>query len=292
MKKFSSSSQMLSENLKKYLKRAGIIVVTTSLGVASVITVASDESMVSSKAKPVSVAEAEASVIEDTKVEYSKIEYSDLQEAISESEQLAKAENSEEETEAVALLLASNDEETEEATTLATEAQATAEVSTTEKATTTTEAATEDTTTESGVALASSKKTTSKTTSSNEKQQLAIEATEEEEEEAKAVAIEVENDSYESGTYLGTYTATAYCACSKCCGKSNGITASGTKATQGRTIAAPSTFAFGTELVIDGHTYVVEDRGGSISGKRIDIYFENHSDAVNFGRQKVEVYVK
>ena len=38
--------------------------------------------------------------------------------------------------------------------------------------------------------------------------------------------------------YLGTYTIYAYCPCVKCCGKTNGITASGTVATEGRTVAA------------------------------------------------------
>lgn len=32
-----------------------------------------------------------------------------------------------------------------------------------------------------------------------------------------------------------------------------------------------------------------EDTGGAIKGNRIDILFANHSDAVNFGRQNVEV---
>ena len=39
------------------------------------------------------------------------------------------------------------------------------------------------------------------------------------------------------------YKITAYCSCAKCCGKTNGITAAGTKATAGRTIAASSKFA-------------------------------------------------
>ena len=82
--------------------------------------------------------------------------------------------------------------------------------------------------------------------------------------------------------------ASAYCACVKCCGKTNGITASGTKATAGRTIAAPKNYPFGTKIEIAGMgTYVVEDRGGAITGNKIDIYFgssmkeNNHSHKTN-----------
>ena len=76
--------------------------------------------------------------------------------------------------------------------------------------------------------------------------------------------------------------ASAYCACVKCCGKTNGITASGTKATAGRTIAAPKNYAFGTKIEIAGMgTYVVEDRGGAITGNKIDIYFDSHRKHYN-----------
>ena len=92
MKKFSSSSQMFSENLKKYLKRAGIAVVSTSLGVASVIAFASDESKLHSDAKMIAVSQLESTAIEDTKVEYSKIEYTDLQKSIKDAELSAKIE--------------------------------------------------------------------------------------------------------------------------------------------------------------------------------------------------------
>lgn len=89
-----------------------------------------------------------------------------------------------------------------------------------------------------------------------------------------------------------TVEATAYCSCVKCCGKSDGITASGVKAQAGRTIAADtSLFPFGTRVRIDGHEYVVEDRGGAIKGYRIDIYFDSHTEALQFGRRKVEMEV-
>lgn len=88
------------------------------------------------------------------------------------------------------------------------------------------------------------------------------------------------------------FTATAYCGCSKCCGKSTGITASGTKATQGRTVAMPSSYKFGTKIEIQGiGTYIVEDRGAAIKGNRIDIYFSNHQSALNFGRKPVYLKV-
>ena len=88
-----------------------------------------------------------------------------------------------------------------------------------------------------------------------------------------------------------TYKVTAYCACSKCCGKTTGITASGTRATAGRTVAASSKFAFGTKLNIGGNIYTVEDRGGAIKGNRIDIYVNSHSAALQWGVRYLPVSV-
>ena len=86
--------------------------------------------------------------------------------------------------------------------------------------------------------------------------------------------------------------ATAYCGCVQCCGKSDCITATGTRATEGRTIAAdPRVIPYGTHVLIDGHEYIVEDCGGAINGNRIDIYFESHADALQFGVQTVTVEI-
>lgn len=89
----------------------------------------------------------------------------------------------------------------------------------------------------------------------------------------------------------GIYKVTAYCACSKCCGWNTGITASGAMATANHTIAAPSTFSFGTKVVINGQTYTVEDRGGAIQGNRIDIYMNSHSEALAWGVRYLYVEV-
>lgn len=96
-----------------------------------------------------------------------------------------------------------------------------------------------------------------------------------------------------SGSTVKIYKVTAYCPCSKCCGKyANGYTSSGTKATPGRTVAAPSNMSFGTKLNINGKTYVVEDRGGAIKGNRIDVYVNTHSEALAWGVKYLPVEVQ
>lgn len=87
------------------------------------------------------------------------------------------------------------------------------------------------------------------------------------------------------------FKVTAYCSCSKCCGKRTGRTASGTKATAGRTVAASSQFKFGTKLNINGKTYVVEDRGGAVKGNKIDVYMNSHAAALAWGVKYLPVEV-
>lgn len=101
----------------------------------------------------------------------------------------------------------------------------------------------------------------------------------------------VERADSSQGTYLGRFVLTGYCPCIICCGKTNGITASGTHAMPGHTIAADSRFAFGTKMIINGIVYTVEDRGGAIVGNHIDIFFQTHQEAVNFGKQVADVFL-
>lgn len=98
----------------------------------------------------------------------------------------------------------------------------------------------------------------------------------------------------EGMTYIGTFQATAYCSCEKCCGKwSGGPTASGTMPVQGRTIASDwDVLPAGTEVYIDGLGWrTVEDTGSAIQGQDIDIYMQSHEAAVNFGVRYVDVYM-
>ena len=93
---------------------------------------------------------------------------------------------------------------------------------------------------------------------------------------------------------------TAYCPCEKCCGKwalnrPNGVvyTASGEVAQEGVTVAADwDVYPAGTVLYIEGMgEYIVQDIGGAVNGNHIDVYFDTHEEAVNFGKQTAFVEV-
>lgn len=96
------------------------------------------------------------------------------------------------------------------------------------------------------------------------------------------------------------YEATAYCSCEKCCGvwakdRPGEIvyTASGAVAQEGVTIAADwDILPPGTVVFIDGlGERTVQDRGGAIKGNAVDVYFEDHNEALIFGRQTVRLYI-
>lgn len=83
-------------------------------------------------------------------------------------------------------------------------------------------------------------------------------------------------DAQPAQRYLGRYYITGYDTCASCCGKTDGITASGTLATVGRTCAAPPDIPFGTRIWIAGiGERVVEDRGG-LGSSKIDVLCADH----------------
>jgi len=104
---------------------------------------------------------------------------------------------------------------------------------------------------------------------------------------------------------LGEFVLTAYCPCVKCCGIWSAEhpsrvgtdyvqkTASGTIPEEGRTIGVdPDVIPYGTVIVINGHEYIAEDKGGAIKRNRIDVFFNSHDEALKFGKQKAEVFIK
>lgn len=109
-----------------------------------------------------------------------------------------------------------------------------------------------------------------------------------------------------------TLEATGYCKCGDCCGwkrnlflrpvhaygpnegkpKKIGETASGTKAKVGTIAADTRVYPFGTRIRVPGYGWgTVEDRGGAIQGQRLDLFFDSHEDALEWGRQTVTVEV-
>lgn len=94
-----------------------------------------------------------------------------------------------------------------------------------------------------------------------------------------------------AATHSGTFRITAYCGCRECNGKWYGCpTASGTDYVQGRTIAVDKhQIPLGTHVWVNGHEYVAEDTGKHINWDCIDIYFDDHNTASDFGIQYMNV---
>lgn len=105
---------------------------------------------------------------------------------------------------------------------------------------------------------------------------------------------------------------TGYCPCQKCCNwkrtwwgrpvyasgplegepKEVGVTASGAEARHGTIAADTDRFPFGTVMYIPGYGYGrVEDRGEAIKGNRIDLFFDDHDEALQWGRKTKRVKV-
>lgn len=102
---------------------------------------------------------------------------------------------------------------------------------------------------------------------------------------------------------LGIFKLTAYCPCAICCGDyvnnrpldANGneivYGSTGKVLVQGKSIAVDlSVIPYNTKVIIDGHEYIAHDTGGAIKGNRIDVYFESHQEALDFGVQYAEVF--
>lgn len=94
--------------------------------------------------------------------------------------------------------------------------------------------------------------------------------------------------------YSLTVDVTHYCACKKCCGSTaHGVTASGKQVATGM-VAMSSYYPFGTQIMINGTLYTVEDRGGSgieNDKSRVDIYVGDHNYALRLGRYKTTAYI-
>jgi 3D (Asp-Asp-Asp) domain-containing protein len=108
---------------------------------------------------------------------------------------------------------------------------------------------------------------------------------------------------------------TAYCKCKKCCGwerswfvgpvyssgpskgkrKKVGVTASGTRAKKGTIAADLSLYPFNTIMYIPDDGYGrVEDCGSGVKGDHIELFFDSHQKALNWGKRnrKVKIWLR
>jgi len=76
-------------------------------------------------------------------------------------------------------------------------------------------------------------------------------------------------------------------------GDGDGLTATGTRPKEGRTVAVdPRVIPYGSKIFIPGYGWrVAEDTGGKIKGNRIDIYFESRKRALQFGVKRMKILV-
>ena len=89
---------------------------------------------------------------------------------------------------------------------------------------------------------------------------------------------------------------THYCCCVKCCGKDDGITYSGVKATPGVTVAVDtSIIPLGSDVLVDYgdgiiNYYRADDTGSAIKGNKLDLCVGSHQEAINLGVRTATVY--
>ena len=286
MQKFSDSSRMKSQklmktSLKRNVKKISIGAVLLAVGFSSYAVIASDDSMVSSKGKGVSIAAAAG----NTLYADNTADYGEATSSVALADGTLSDVNK---TGSVALSSKKTVKKTsaisggvQESTTEARATEAAQQAADTTKSEPTTQMKVKD---------------KDKSAAGLPDDQISVDPSTEKSTDGlpddKVIYVNGET----SGTYLGTFWITAYCPCPICCGEysnmDNPTTASGAPAVEGVTCAAPSNVAFATELIVDRLTYSVEDRGGAINGNHLDIYFSNHQAALNFATGYYDVYVK
>lgn len=118
------------------------------------------------------------------------------------------------------------------------------------------------------------------------------------EEEIEAAENEmIEEALLDRAVRLEDVLVTHYDCCLECCGKTDGITASGLRATPGVTVAVdPDVIPLGADVLVDYgdgtglHYYRADDVGGAVKGKHIDLCVESHEKADELGRRQATVW--
>ena len=106
----------------------------------------------------------------------------------------------------------------------------------------------------------------------------------------------IEKSLLEKANKIEDVKVSHYCCCVKCCGKYDGITYSGVKATPGVTVAVDtSIIPLGSDVLVDYgdgiiNYYRADDTGSAIKGNELDLCVSSHQDAINLGVRTATVY--
>lgn len=91
-------------------------------------------------------------------------------------------------------------------------------------------------------------------------------------------------------------TVTHYAVCVECCGKTDGITASGRTATPYVSVAVdPGIIPLGSDVLVDYgdgeiNYYRADDTGSGVTGDHIDLCVQSYDEAVQLGVRTATVY--
>ena len=112
-------------------------------------------------------------------------------------------------------------------------------------------------------------------------------------EEANVTISELKSNEYKL-VYMGDFKITYYCdeRYSHICG-GNGVTASGKKTNVGVTAAADwSVLPKGSQVYNEGNGWrEIQDVGGGVDGKHIDVLVKTHKEALNLGTDQEGVWL-
>ena len=106
----------------------------------------------------------------------------------------------------------------------------------------------------------------------------------------------IDDSIFENSIRLDDVTVTHYDPCVKCCGKTDGITATGVHVTPYYTVAVdPDIIPLGSDVMVDYgdgviHYYKAEDTGGGVKGNHIDLCVTEHDEALELGVRYATVW--
>ena len=106
----------------------------------------------------------------------------------------------------------------------------------------------------------------------------------------------IDDSIFENSIRLDDVTVTHYDPCVKCCGKTDGITATGVHVTPYYTVAVdPGVIPLGSDVMVDYgdgviHYYKAEDTGGGVKGNHIDLCVTEHDEALELGVRYATVW--